>query len=147
MTGSGAVQRVARALMYAGLSLAVTAALAWWLNLLPALPEWMIRLALFKLALGSGAAMVLAGAAVGRAARESNLAARPDAGDVHLDGGTAESLLLIHQLQQMAHPGAQPAPEMVQPFDPGTAAPMPMPDAMPMPDMPLPPSDPTQGMQ
>lgn len=59
--------RVARVLMGAGVVLAAAGAGAWVLDVIPPMPEWMLRIAVYKLTLFAGASMLVAGAALRRA--------------------------------------------------------------------------------
>lgn len=64
-------ERIARALMLAGGGLSVVAVAVWGLDFLPQMPDWMIKLAVYKLSLGSGVALIIAGAALRKALRET----------------------------------------------------------------------------
>jgi hypothetical protein len=44
----------------------------WGLDFLPQMPDWMIKLAVYKLSLGSGIILIFAGAALRRALRETS---------------------------------------------------------------------------
>ena len=67
MTGEEAApDRVAKALMIAGTALATVSVAAWGLNVLPAVPAWMIQLAIYKLTFISGAGLVIGGATLRR---------------------------------------------------------------------------------
>ncbi len=68
-----AAERIARALMAAGTGLALVAVAVWGLDFLPQMPDWMIKLAVYKLSLGSGVILIVAGAALRRALRETAL--------------------------------------------------------------------------
>jgi hypothetical protein len=61
-----APDRVSRTLMYVGTGLAVVAVAAWTFDAMPAMPEWMLRLAIYKLTLASGAGLLIAGAVLRR---------------------------------------------------------------------------------
>jgi len=58
--------RIAAALMLAGTGLAVVSVGAWLGHFLPAVPAWMLQLAIYKLTFISGAGLVIAGAVVRR---------------------------------------------------------------------------------
>jgi len=64
-------ERVSRALLYGGTALAVVAVGAWVLDVIPDVPEWMLRIAVYKLALGSGLGLMIAGAVLRRSLRET----------------------------------------------------------------------------
>ena len=78
-------ERLARALMIAGATLATLSVAAWGLNFLPAIPAWLIQLAIYKLTFISGAGLVIGGATLRRSlhlkaanARARELAAEKD---------------------------------------------------------------------
>ena len=57
---------VARALMIAGAAVITISVAAWGLNFLPALPAWLIQLAIYKLTFISGAGLLIGGATLRR---------------------------------------------------------------------------------
>ena len=57
---------VGRGMMIAGAALAAVSVMIWGLSFIPAFPEWMIRLAIFKLMLASAGGLMVAGAVVRR---------------------------------------------------------------------------------
>ena len=68
-TDTAVAERVSRTLMYAGAGLGVLSVAAWILGGFPAMPEWMVRLAIYKLTFVSGAGLVIAGAVVRRSSK------------------------------------------------------------------------------
>lgn len=68
-SGTPPADKIARALMYAGAAVATLSVAAWGLSFFPAIPEWMVRLAIFKLTLASAAGLMIAGAAIRRSLR------------------------------------------------------------------------------
>ncbi|MEA3244520.1 MAG: hypothetical protein U9Q74_00040 [Gemmatimonadota bacterium] len=65
------VARVAGALLAAGAVVAALGVGAWVLDLLPPMPAWMLRLAVYKLTLAAGAGLMIAGAVLRRQLREA----------------------------------------------------------------------------
>jgi hypothetical protein len=68
---STTASRVARALMYGGTALAVVGVGAWILDVIPPIPEWMVRIAIYKLTLAAAGGLILAGAWLRRSVRAS----------------------------------------------------------------------------
>ena len=66
---SPAAEKIARALMIAGAAVATVSVAFWGLSYMPVFPEWMVRLAIFKLTLVSAAGLMIAGAALRRSLR------------------------------------------------------------------------------
>lgn len=70
------VERVASTLLVIGAAVGALGIGAWAFDLLPPVPEWMLRLAVYKLTLASGAGLMVAGAVL---RRQMRAAARRDA--------------------------------------------------------------------
>ena len=85
-----AAGRVARVLMYGGTALALAGATAWALDVIPPLPEWMLRIAVYKLTLFGGAGMLVAGAALRRALGDVARAREADRASGELGAGAAQ---------------------------------------------------------
>jgi hypothetical protein len=83
------VDRLARILMYGGAIVALLGVGAWVLDVIPPMPEWMVRLAIYKLTLAGGAGLIAVGALLRRAARESAIR-RGDTGEHALAAGEAD---------------------------------------------------------
>lgn len=67
MTDDSAIpERVSKALMIVGTTLAAVSVAAWALNFLPAMPVWLMQLAIYKLTFISGAGLVIGGATLRR---------------------------------------------------------------------------------
>jgi hypothetical protein len=81
-----ALERLARVLMIAGASVAVLGVSAWALDAIPPMPAWMMRLAIYKLTLVGAAGLIIVGAFLRRAARES-AGRRGDTGEHSLESG------------------------------------------------------------
>jgi len=69
VTARYVADRASRALMLVGGAVAIVAIGAWLFDVLPNMPTWMLRLAVYKLALASGAGLMIAGAVVRRSLR------------------------------------------------------------------------------
>ena len=67
---------VGRGMMIAGAALAAVSVAIWGLSFIPAFPEWMIRLAIFKLMLASAGGLMVAGAVVRRSLLRGDAQAR-----------------------------------------------------------------------
>lgn len=65
------VDRLARILMYAGVIVGALGVGAWALDAIPPMPAWMMRLAIYKLTLAGAAGLIVVGAFLARASRES----------------------------------------------------------------------------
>jgi membrane protein implicated in regulation of membrane protease activity len=65
------VERLARALMIAGVVVAVFGVGAWWLDAIPPMPEWMLRLAVYKLTIAAAVGLIAVGAFLRRSSRDS----------------------------------------------------------------------------
>lgn len=96
-------ERISRALMIGGTGLAVVAVAVWGLDFLPQMPDWMIKLAVYKLSLGSGVALIIAGAALRRAIRET----APPRAYHELDEGHARDLPLSSKEPEGVEPRSE----------------------------------------
>lgn len=84
MTGS----KIARGLMLLGAGVGIASVAVWALELQMNLPDWIVRVAMMKLALIASAGLLAAGALLGRAAKRQIAATDPE----FLPGERAESL-------------------------------------------------------
>jgi len=89
MSGRSAADRASRALMLAGGAIAIVAVGAWVLDLLPVVPAWMLRLAVYKIALASGAGLIIAGAVLRRSLRGATITPSSPPGAGTLGAGSA----------------------------------------------------------
>jgi hypothetical protein len=87
MTDHRTADRVSRTLMVVGTTLASVAAAVWMADALPTFPDWMLRLAVYKLAFASGAGLLIAGAVVRRSLKPSGAPAPPPE---QLDAGATD---------------------------------------------------------
>jgi hypothetical protein len=90
-----ALQRVGRVLLGVGGVVGVAAAGAWAFDWLPPMPEWMVRVAMFKLALIASGGLLAAGAMLGRRARaqsDADASRGTDASPAELSAGPATEL-------------------------------------------------------
>lgn len=82
--------RVARTLMLMGAGIGVLSVAVWALDVQVNVPDWMIRVAMFKLAAIASVGLLAAGALVGRHAKTSSLA--PGASPAQVGEGEARPL-------------------------------------------------------
>jgi hypothetical protein len=89
MSGRSVADRASRALMLAGGAIAIVAVGAWVLDVLPDVPAWMLRLAIYKLTLASGAGLIIAGAVLRRSIRGATIPPSSPPGAGTLGAGSA----------------------------------------------------------
>lgn len=68
-TERGLLHRIAQILMIGGALGAVVGVGAWVFDVIPAMPAWMLRIAVYKLTIGAGVGMLFVGAAIRRTLR------------------------------------------------------------------------------
>jgi hypothetical protein len=108
------VERFARTLMIIGAIVAVLGMGAWLLDVIPPMPEWMIRIAIYKLTLAGGAGLLVIGAFLRRAARESSVR-RGETGEHELVGsGSAPVDRQVHHDARDVSEGDRPGPAQVR---------------------------------